>query len=84
MPCQACLSNIHVPPGSRSTGSNCSAGGPLHASESLSCALCEVQVSTMFVPLAREGWLQKLVATKLHPFGVWKVCILHFQERWLR
>ena len=27
----------------------------------------------MFVPLAREGWLQKLVATKLHPFGVWKV-----------
>ena len=27
----------------------------------------------MFVPLAREGWLQKLVATKLHPFGQWKV-----------
>ena len=31
----------------------------------------------MFVPLAREGWLQKLVATKLHPFGVWKVHLLY-------
>ena len=35
--------------------------------------LRSMQVATMFVPLAREGWLQKLVATKLHPFGVWKV-----------
>jgi len=45
-----------------------------------SCALLNSQVSTMFVPLAREGWLQKLVATKLHPFGVWKVCISYAQK----
>ena len=31
------------------------------------------QVSTMFVPLAREGWLQKLVASPGHPFGQWRV-----------
>lgn len=27
----------------------------------------------MFVPLAREGWLQKLVASAAHPFGRWTV-----------
>lgn len=32
-----------------------------------------IQVSTMFVPLAREGWLQKLVVSAAHPFGRWTV-----------
>lgn len=27
----------------------------------------------MFVGLAREGWIQKLVSSARHPFGQWKV-----------
>ena len=35
--------------------------------------IIRLQVATMFVPLAREGWIQKLVASALHPFGQWRV-----------
>jgi hypothetical protein len=41
--------------------------------------ICE-QVSTMFVPLAREGWLQKLVASPGHPFGQWRVLWVELLE----
>ena len=38
------------------------------------------QVSTMFVPLAREGWLQKLVASPGRPFGAWRVLWVELLE----
>lgn len=34
----------------------------------------------MFVPLAREGWLQKLVASPGHPFGQWRVLWVELLE----
>ena len=34
----------------------------------------------MFVPLAREGWLQKLVASPAHPFGQWRVLWVELLE----
>lgn len=42
--------------------------------------MATVQVSTMFVPLAREGWLQKLVASPGHPFGQWRVLWVELLE----
>jgi hypothetical protein len=34
----------------------------------------------MFVPLAREGWLQKLVASPGRPFGAWRVLWVELLE----
>jgi hypothetical protein len=50
--------------------------GPLVSSSTRSA----VQVSTMFVPLAREGWLQKLVASPGRPFGAWRVLWVELLE----